>query len=124
MVEMKKGLLKMINDINFSEEIEKIAAIYLSKIQSNFAEAYMKFEFYSEKRDCGLSTYVKRSDDTIDSPDFETLEMLDLYDIFSAIRKKCIEKWYIAELKFYPDGTWNIEFVYGEIPEVEDEEGW
>ena len=122
MVEMKKGLLKMINDVNFSEEIEKIAAIYLSKIQNNFDEAYMKFEFYSEKRDCGLSTYVKRPDDTIDSPDFETLEMLDLYDIFSAIRKKCIEKWYIAELKFYPDGTWNIEFVYGEIPEVEDED--
>ena len=114
----------MLNDVNFSEEIEKIAAVYLSKIQDDFDEAYMKFEFYSEKRDCGLSTYVKRSDDTRDSPDFETLEMLDLYDIFSAIRKKCIEKWYIAELKFYPDGTWNIEFVYGEIPEVEDEEGW
>ena len=112
----------MINDVNFSEEIENIAAIYLSKIQTDFAEAYMKFEFYSEKGDCGLSTYVKSSDDTIDSPDFETQEMLDLYDIFSSIRKKCIEKWYIAELKFYPDGTWNIEFVYGEIPEVEDED--
>ena len=79
----------MINDVNFSEEIEKIAAVYLSKIQDDFDEAYMKFEFYN---------------------------------IFSAIRKKCIEKWYIAELKFYPDGTWNIEFVYGEIPEVEDDE--
>ena len=48
--------------------------------------------------------------------------MLDLYDIFSVIRKKCIEKWYIAELKFYPDGTWDIDFAYGEIPEVEDDD--
>ena len=68
MVEMKKGLLKMINDINFSEEIEKIAAIYLSKIQNNFDEAYMKFEFYSEKRDCGLSAYAKCHAGMIDPP--------------------------------------------------------
>ena len=112
----------MINDVNFSEEIEKIAAVYLSKIQDDFDEAYMKFEFYSENGDCGLSTYVKHHGDTIDSPDIETMETLDLCDIFSAIRKKCIEKWYIAELKFYPDKTWDIEFVYGEIPEVEDDD--
>ena len=112
----------MINDVNFSEEIEKIAAIYLSKIQSNFAEAYIKFELYSEKGDCGFSKYANGPETAIDLPDFETHEMLDLYDIFSAIRKKCIEKWYIAELKFYPDGTWNIDFVYGEIPEVDDED--
>ena len=111
----------MINDVIFSEEIEKIAAVYLSKIQDDFDEAYMKFEFYSERRDHGVDSYVNCAGE-IDSPEFETLEMLDLYDIFSAIRKKCIEKWYIAELKFYPDGTWNIEFVYGEIPEVEDDE--
>ena len=112
----------MINDVKFSEEIEKIAAIYLSKIQSNFAEAYIKFELYSEKGDCGFSKYVNGPEAAIDLPDFETLEMLDLCDIFYAIRKKCIEKWYIAELKFYPDGTWNIDFVYGEIPEVEDDD--
>ena len=121
MVEMKKGLLKMINDINFSEEIEKIAAIYLSKIQNNFDEAYMKFEFYSERRDYGVDSYVNCAGE-IDSPEFEVEEILEFYNIFSAIRKKCIEKWYIAELKFYPDKTWNIEFVYGEIPEVEDDE--
>ena len=112
----------MINDVNFSEEIEKIAETYLSKIQNDFTEACIKFELYSEKGDCGFSTYANGSDGTIDLPGFETQEMLDLYDIFSSIRKKCIEKWYIAELKFYPDGTWNIDFVYGEIPEVEDED--
>ena len=111
----------MINDINFSEEIEKIAAIYLSKIQSNFAEAYMKFEFYSERRDYGVDSYVNCAGE-IDSPEFEVEEILEFYNIFSAIRKKCIEKWYIAELKFYPDKTWDIEFVYGEIPEVEDDD--
>lgn len=113
----------MINDVNFNEEIEKIAVIYLSKIQSDFAEAYMKFEFYSEEGDCGLSAYAKCHAGMIDPPELESQELLDLCNIFSAIREKCIEKWYIAELKFYPDGTWNIEFVYGEIPEVEDEEG-
>jgi hypothetical protein len=51
----------MINDVNFSEEIKKIADMYLAKIQSDFDEAYMKFEFYSEKRDCGLTTYVKKT---------------------------------------------------------------
>ena len=111
----------MINDVNFSEEIEKIAAIYLSKIQDDFDEAYMKFEFYSERRDYGVDSYVNCAGE-IDSPEFEVEEILEFYNIFSAIRKKCIEKWYIAELKFYPDGTWNIEFVYGEIPEVKDED--
>ena len=107
----------MINDVNFSEEIEKIAEIFFRNITCDVELLEIKFEFYSERRDYGVDSYVNCAGE-IDSPEFEVEEILEFYNIFSAIRKKCIEKWYIAELKFYPDKTWDIEFVYGEIPEV------
>ena len=99
-------------DASFSDSASNKALAFLSKSISGLRK-YLAIWF---------STYANGSDGTIDLPGFETQEMLDLYDIFSSIRKKCIEKWYIAELKFYPDGTWNIDFVYGEIPEVEDDD--
>ena len=111
----------MINDVNFSEEIEKIAAIFLPDAPKNFEEIYIKFELHSENGDCGTDTHTVCSGKFIPL-EYDSLLIDELYEYFSAIREKCIEKWYIAELKFYPDGTWNIEFVYGEIPEVEDDE--
>ena len=80
----------------------------------------IKFELYSENGDFHIATHAEHKNQTI-SVYLQSSDIDDLYEYFSAIRKKCIEKWYIAELKFYPDGTWNIEFVYGEIPEVEDD---
>ncbi len=111
----------MLNDVNFSEEIEKIAEIFLPLAPKNFEEIYIKFELYTENGDCGTDTHTVCSGKFIPL-EYDSLLIDELYEYFSAIRKKCIEKWYIAELKFYPDKTWNIEFVYGEIPEVEDDD--
>ena len=57
------------------------------KIQDDFDEAYMKFEFYSERRDYGVDSYVNCAGE-IDSPEFEVEEILEFYNIFSAICKE------------------------------------
>ena len=110
----------MLNDVNFSEEIEKIAAVLFRNIVTDWDLLGIKFEFYSENGDFHIVTHAEYKKQTI-SVYLQSLDIDELYEYFSAIRKKCIEKWYIAELKFYPDKTWDIEFVYGEIPEVEDD---
>ena len=111
----------MINDVNFSEEVEKIAVVLFRNIVTEWDLLEIKFELYSENGDFYIETHAEYKKQTI-SVYLQSLDIDELYEYFSAIREKCIEKWYIAELKFYPDGTWNIEFVYGEIPEVEDDE--
>jgi len=111
----------MINDVKFSEEIENIARIFFRNITCDIELLEIKFEFYSEKGDFHLAIHAENKSKNI-PVQISSSDVDKLYEYFSSIREKCIEKWYIAELKFYPDGTWNIEFVYGELPEVEDDE--
>ena len=111
----------MINDVKFSEEIENIARIFFRNITCDVELLEIKFEFYSETGDFHLAIHAENKSKNI-PVQISSSDVDKLYEYFSSIRERCIEKWYIAELKFYPDGTWNIEFVYGEIPEVEDED--
>ena len=113
----------MINDVKFSEEIENIARIFFRNITSDVELLEIKFELYSEKGDFHLATHAENKNKNKNIPvQIASSDIDKLYEYFSSIRERCIEKWYIAELKFYPDGTWNIDFVYGEIPEVEDDD--
>ena len=110
----------MISNVNFGEEIEKIAEIFSRNITADIELLEVKFELYSEMGDFHIATHAENQNQTVPVR-IQSDDMDDLYDIFSSIRQKCAEKWYKAELKFFPDGTWNIEFVYGKIPDAEDE---
>ncbi len=111
----------MINDVNFSEEIEKIAEIFFRNITTDIELFEVKFELYSEMGDFHIATHATNKNQTI-PVQIRSDDLDDLYNIFSSIRNKCVEKWYIAELKFFSDRTWNIEFVYGEIPDAKDDD--
>ena len=58
----------MINDVNFSEEIEKIAEIFFRNIANDIELLEIKFEFYSEKGDFHVATHAENRGQTIPVP--------------------------------------------------------
>ena len=65
---------------------------YRGSKETPFEEIYIKFELYTENGDCGTDTHTVCSGKFIPL-EYDSLLIDELYEYFSAIRKKCIEKW-------------------------------